>query len=343
MNQKENTLRKTLLLTCVSSALLVGACGGDDGGGETTQAEGDQAQELSGTIRVDGSSTVAPLSEAAAELFNEEHPNVRISVGTSGTGGGFEKFCRGETDISDASRPIGEDEIAACEERGISQEELTVANDALSIVVNPENDWAECLTVEQLNQMWDRGSDVDNWSDIDPEFPDEPLELYGPGTDSGTFDYFTEAINGEEGVQRTDYNNIGEDDNAVITGVGGTTGALGYVPLSFVKNNADAIKPVPIENPETGECVEPSDETVQDGTYQPLGRPLFVYAKDEAISRPEVRAFLNFYIENSDTITEQAQFIALTDEQKQEAQQAIEQLAEGAGSSSSEPTPEETP
>ncbi len=340
INDKENILRKTVALACVGSALLLGACGGDNAeSGAADEAangggSGAETQQLSGTITIDGSSTVAPLSEAAAELFNEEHPEVRVSVGTSGTGGGFEKFCRGETDISDASRPIDEEEVAACEERGIAQEELTVANDALSVVVNPENDWAECLTVEQLNKMWDRGSKVDSWDDVDPKFPQEPLELYGPGTDSGTFDYFTEAINGEEGVQRTDYNNIGEDDNAIVTGVGGDKGALGYVPLSFVKENEGTIKAVSIENPETGECVAPSDETVQDGTYKPLGRPLFIYAKDESIKRPEVRSFLEFYVENSDTITEQAQFIALTDEQKQKAQKAIEELAQAAGATS---------
>jgi len=337
---------RSLTIAAVCGALTFGvaACGDDEepagggsGGGETSEQ---QAQNLSGTIRIDGSSTVAPLSEAAAELFNEENPNVRVSVGTSGTGGGFEKFCRGETDISDASRPIDEEEIAACEKEGISQEELTVANDALSFVVNPENDWAECLTVEQLNKMWDRGSKVDNWKDVDSSFPDQELELYGPGTDSGTFDYWTEANNGEEGVQRTDYNNIGEDDNAVITGVGGNKGAGGYVPLSFVKENEGKIKPVQIKNPDTGACVEPSDETVQDGSYKPLGRPLFVYAKDESIKRPEIREFLEFYIANSDVITQQAQYIALTPEQKQKGQQTIEQLAAAAGGSGTETTGE---
>ena len=321
------------LIAALALTLTAVACGDDEDGGSSGGGGGggETGQNLSGNIRIDGSSTVAPLSEAAAELFNEENPNVKISVGTSGTGGGFEKFCRGETDVSDASRPIDEDEIKACEENGVTQEELTVANDALSVVVNPENDWAQCLTVEQLNKMWDRGSKVDSWKDVDPSFPDEKLELYGPGTDSGTFDYFTEAVNGEEGVQRTDYNNIGEDDNAVITGVGGNKGASGYVPLSFVKENEGKIKPVEVKNPDTGQCVAPSDETVQDATYKPLGRPLFVYAKDQSIKRPEVREFLTFYIENSDTITEQATFIALTEEQKQASQKAIDELAAGAG------------
>ncbi len=317
-----------------SAALALGlaACGGDDGNSGGSSAGG-SGQNLSGTIKIDGSSTVAPLSEAAAELFREENPDVRVTVGTSGTGGGFEKFCGGETDISDASRAIEEDEVAACEQRGITQQELIVANDALSVVVNPQNDWAECLTVEQVKAIWDRGSDVDNWKDVDASFPDQDMELYGPGTDSGTFDYFTEAINGEEGRQRSEYNNIGEDDNAVITGVGGDEGALGYVPLSFVKANEGKIKPVQIKNPDTGACVSPSDETVQDGSYKPLGRPLFVYAKDESVKRPEVRAFLNFYIANSDTITEQAQFIALTEDQKQKSQAAIEQLDASPGGS----------
>ncbi|HWI06144.1 MAG TPA: substrate-binding domain-containing protein, partial [Solirubrobacteraceae bacterium] len=216
--EKELALRSTgriiaTFASCGALAVGLGACGDDDstdaaGGGASTE-------QLSGTINIDGSSTVAPLSEAAAELFQQKHPDVRVTVGTSGTGGGFEKFCRGETDISDASRKIEDDEIAACEKAGIKFEELGVANDGISVVVHPENDWAECLSVDEVSKMWDRGSKVNNWSEVRAGFPDQKLELYGPGTDSGTFDYFTEAINGEEGQSRTNYNNIGEDDNAV--------------------------------------------------------------------------------------------------------------------------------
>ena len=310
--------------SCGALAVGLGACGDDDstdaaGGGASTE-------QLSGTINIDGSSTVAPLSEAAAELFQQKHPDVRVTVGTSGTGGGFEKFCRGETDISDASRKIEDDEIAACEKAGIKFEELGVANDGISVVVHPENDWAECLSVDEVSKMWDRGSKVNNWSEVRAGFPDQKLELYGPGTDSGTFDYFTEAINGEEGQSRTNYNNIGEDDNAVITGVSGDKGASGYVPLSFVTENEGKLKAVQIKN-EAGDCVSPTVQTVQDGSYNPLGRQLFVYPSDKALARPEVKAFLEFYIDNNDEITERATFIPLTDEQKQEAQQRVASLA----------------
>jgi phosphate transport system substrate-binding protein len=320
----------TMLSLCGLLAFGVAACGGDDdegnGGGEAAE----QQENLSGTIQIDGSSTVAPLAEAAAELFQEENSGVRVTVGTSGTGGGFEKFCRGEIDIADASRPIKDEEIEACEEAGIEYDQLGVSNDGLAIAVNPENDWAECVSVEELSTAWDRGSDVDNWSAVRDGFPNEKLELFGPGSDSGTFDYFTEAVNGEEGQIRTDYNNIGEDDNAAITGVSGTKGGMGFIPLSFVRENEDKVKAIQVRN-EAGDCVEPTEETVQDGSYNPLGRQLFMYPKAEALGRPEVRAFLEFVIENNDEITEAANFIALNDEQRAEASQKVEQLGQAGG------------
>jgi phosphate transport system substrate-binding protein len=319
-----------------ASAVLafgVAACGDDEESGSSTS----EGQNLSGQIQIDGSSTVAPLAEAAAELFQAENPDVRITVGTSGTGGGFEKFCRGETDISDASRPIKDEEIELCKENGIAYEQLGVANDGLSVAVNPENDWAKCMTVEELSKAWTRGSKVDNWNQINPDYPDEKLELFGPGSDSGTFDYFTEAINGEEGVIRTDYNNIGEDDNASITGVAGSKGGMAYIPLSFVEQNSDKVKAIEIEN-EDGDCVAPSTETVQNGTYNPLGRQLFMYPSTEAIQRPEVDAFLEFIIENNDKITEQALFIPLNDEQKEAANAEIEKIKAQAGQGGSETT-----
>jgi phosphate transport system substrate-binding protein len=310
-----------------SCALGVGvaACGDDD---DSTDAGG-----LSGTIRADGSSTVGPLTETAAELFQDQNPDVQVTVGTSGTSGGFEKFCNGETDISDASREIEPTEEEACSEGNVEYEELQVANDALSVVVNPQNP-IECLTVDQVSQIWDDGSEVDSWGDVEGlevEVPDEEMALFGPGTDSGTFDYFTEAINGEEGVQRSDYNNIGEDDNAVINGVGGDEWALGYVPFSFVEEAAGRVKPLQIENPDTGECVEPSVETVQDASYTPLGRPLFIYPSAEALQRPEVQEFVRYFIDNQDQITTDATFIPMTEEQAQESADEVERLA-GRGS-----------
>jgi phosphate transport system substrate-binding protein len=319
---------KTLvaLVAAVALALTVVACGGDDdngGGGGGGSAEGG-GQNLSGTIRADGSSTVAPLTEAAAELFREENPEVRISVGTSGTGGGFEKFCRGETDISDASREIKDEEIEICEKNGVKYEQLVVANDALAVVLNPENDWASCMTTDQLKQIWNKGSDVKTWKDVDPSWPDEEIKLYGPGTDSGTFDYFTEAINGEEGVQRTDYNNIGEDDNATITGVSGDKNAMGYLGFSFVQENEGKVKAAEVDG--GSGCVAPTAETAQDGSYKPLGRELYIYISDKAIKRPEVKAFADFYIQNATPVAEQAQYIPLTEEQVQQSQQKVDSL-----------------
>ena len=305
-----------LLTIMLVLAPVAASCGGDDDGG---------GGELTGTIRIDGSSTVAPLSEAAAELFQDVNPGVQVTVGTSGTGGGFEKFCNGETEISDASRPIADDEVAACEENGVSFEQVTVANDALSVLVNPDNP-VECLSVEQLNQIWGPDSKLKSWSEIDglePAF-DESLDLYGPGTDSGTFDYFTDAINGEEGAQRTDYNNIGEDDNTGIVGVEGSPGGMFYVGFSYFAENQDRVKALSIDG--GSGCVEPSFETVQGGTYTPLGRGLFIYPSGAALEKPEVLAFVEFYIENQAEIAEAAGYISLTEEQEAEALAKVESL-----------------
>jgi phosphate transport system substrate-binding protein len=316
---------KKFLVFAVSGAFALGiaACGDDDdenGGGGGGGGGGD----LSGTIRVDGSSTVAPLTEAAAELFQAENPDVRVTVGTSGTGGGFEKFCAGETDISDASRPIKDDEeVPICKKNGIAYEEIQVANDGLSVVVNPGNDFATCLTVDQLKKIWEPKSKVNNWNQVDPEFPDLEMELFGAGTDSGTFDYFTEAINGEEGASRTDYNAT-EDDNVTVQGVQGSEGGLGYFGLSYAEQNPDAVKPVEVDGGDG--CVAPSAETVQDGTYKPLSRPLFIYPKGESLKRPEVKAFVEFYLENEEAIAEQALFVSLTDEQLTKSQDAVAKL-----------------
>jgi phosphate transport system substrate-binding protein len=335
----------SLVATCGLLAFGVAACGDDEdqaGGSAGGQQAGEtQASDLSGTIRLDGSSTVAPISEAAAELFQEQNPNVRVSVGTSGTGGGFEKFCRGETDISNASRPIDDEEKQACEQGGVDQEQVPVANDALTVVLNPENDFAECLSVEEVNKIWRPENPVDNWSEVRAGFPDMKIERFGPGTDSGTFDYFTEAINGEEGAQTSEYNNVGEDDNATVTGVQGTEGGIGYFGYSFFAENEGALKAAQIKNPDTDECVTPSPETAQDGTYKPLGRQLFIYPSAEALGKEQVQAFVRFYIENNDQIAERAGLIPLTDEQKQESLQKVEQLTSGGSGGGSATTPAE--
>ena len=311
--------RWRLLALLVAVTVLVAACGGGDDGGSGSGS----GQDLSGRITIDGSSTVAPLSEAAAELFQEENGGVQVTVGTSGTGGGFEKFCNGETDISDASRKIKQSEVDACNAKGIKYEELTIALDGLSVIVSPQNTWAKCLTVEQLKKIWAPGSTVSNWRQVDPSFPDEKLSLFGAGTDSGTFDYFTEAINGREGESRTDYQAT-EDDNVTVNGVAGTEGGLGYLGLSYVEQNQGKIKAVQV-NGGSG-CVEASTESVQDGTYKPLGRPLFIYPKADAMKRPEVAAFLQYYIDNALDIAEQAQFVPLTSAQQSEARTKVERL-----------------
>ncbi len=307
--------------SAVALALALALAGAACGGGDTAGGQG--GTELSGTIRIDGSSTVAPLSEAAAELFQQEHRDVRVTVGTSGTGGGFEKFCNGETDVADASRPIKQSEIDACAANGVRYEELAVANDGLAVVVSPQNTWATCLTVDQLEKVWAPGSTVSNWREIDPSFPDERLVLFGAGTDSGTFDYFTEAINGKEGASRTDYNAT-EDDNVTVNGVSGTRGALGYLGLSYVEENEGKLKALQIDG--GNGCVAPSTQTVQNDTYKPLGRPLFVYPSAEAVARPEVQEFLRFYIETSDEIAEQALFVPMTDQQQRQSLAKIESL-----------------
>jgi phosphate transport system substrate-binding protein len=303
-------------------ALVLSACAGTTEPAE----EPTEGEALSGDIVIDGSSTVAPNTEVAVELYGEVQPDVRISVGVSGTGGGFEKFCNGETDISQASRQIEEDEIAACEANGIEFVELTVANDGLAVVVNPENDWATCLTVDEISSMWRADAPVSNWADVRAGFPDEEIILYGPGTDSGTFDFFTDEINGEGGVVNPGYNDIGEDDNGVILGVSGAVGNSGFVPLSFVEAAGGQVRAIEITN-EAGDCVAPSLDTVLTGEYNPLGRQLYVYPSADALAKPQVLDFLTFYIENQAAIAETAGFIPLNADQEAAALEAKASLA----------------
>ena len=309
----------------VASCLLFSACGGQNQP-NATAGQGSDGGGLTGSVSVDGSSTVAPLTEAAASQYRDVESGVNVSVATSGTGGGFKKFCAGETDISDASRPIKDEEKADCQKNGIAYTEVVVANDGLSVVVNPENDWAKCLTTAQLKKMWSPQSEgkVTNWNQIDPSFPDQKLALYGAGTDSGTFDYFTEAINGEEGASRTDYS-PSEDDNITVQGVKGDKGAVGYLGLSYVEENQDAVKLVEVDGGDG--CVTPSKETVQDKSYKPLSRPLFIYVKHDSYkNKPEVRGFVDFYVENEDKVAEEALFVGLTPEQKQTAKDELATL-----------------
>jgi phosphate transport system substrate-binding protein len=301
------------MLGCVAVLSLVAAgCGGDDdsSGG--------------GLITADGSSTVGPFTTKAAEDWKAAGGG-DVTVGISGTGGGFERFCADETDISNASRSIDEDEVALCEEAGVDFIELRVATDALTNVVNLENDWATCLTVDQLNAIWEPGSTVNNWSQVDPSFPDVPLKLYGAGTDSGTFDYFTDAINGEEGASRTDFSAT-EDDNVTVQGVSGDRGALGYFGLSYFEENADVLKAVEVDG--GGGCVAPSAETAQADTYTPLSRPLFMYVKVSSLEDNEsVGEFLRFALENQNAIAEEALYVPLSQEQIDEQLEILEGAA----------------
>jgi len=310
----------TVIASVCVLAIGVAACGNDD---ESADANG--GGDLSGSIRIDGSSTVAPLTEAIAEEFEAANPAVRVTVGTSGTGGGFEKFCAGETDISDASRAIEPEEVAACRKNGVVNEEVRVATDALTVVVNLDNP-VDCLTVDQLGAIWGPDSDLSNWSQIpglQDEF-DEELALFGPGTDSGTFDYFTEEINGEEGASRKDYNNVGENDNATVTGVQGSPGGIGYFGFSFYQENEEALKALEVDG--GGGCVAPSAETAQKGEYVPLSRPLFIYPSEAALRKPEVKAFVDYYLANVNEIAEAVGFIPLTAEQLKASEEATAEL-----------------
>jgi phosphate transport system substrate-binding protein len=264
-------------------------------------------------VKIDGSSTVYPISEAVAEEFQKSKKGaVKVTVGISGTGGGFKKFCRGETDISDASRPITEKEMKACAEAGIKYVELPVAFDALTVVINPKNTWIKEFKVEELKTMWEPGAQgkIMTWNQVNPAWPKQPLKLYGAGSDSGTFDYFTDAINGKEKASRGDYT-ASEDDNVLVQGVSRDVNAIGYFGLAYYVENKDKLKAVPIVNKGSTKAVSPGIETVMDGTYQPLARPIFIYVSDKAMGRPEVAEFVQFYLAHGATLSKQVGYVPL--------------------------------
>lgn len=316
---KEETRMRKLLAFAACGALAIGAaaCGSDDddnGGG------GGGGGDLSGTIKIDGSSTVGPFAQAAAEEFQGQNPGVKVTVGTSGTGGGFEKFCAGETDISDASRPIDEEEeVPLCEKEGIAYQEVQVANDGISVVTNP-NLKIDCLTTDQLKEIWEQGSKVSSLTQVDPKLPDAELSLFGPGTDSGTFEFFTEEINGEEGNTRKDYQ-PSEDDNVLVQGVEGEEGGMGYFGFSYYEQNQDKLNLVGVDA--GSGCVKPSPEAIADGSYKPLSRPLFMYPSDKALKRPEVKAFMDYVVENYEAISEASQIVPMSQSQADKAKTAL--------------------
>jgi phosphate transport system substrate-binding protein len=273
-------------------------------------------QAFRGTIQADGSSTVAPFAQAAAEGFERSNRGARVVVGVSGTGGGFERFCKNETDLSNASRPIRLSEAGRCHDAGVGYIQFLVANDGISLVVNRQNTWANCLTTQELRRIWDRGSNVDNWSQVRAGFPNVPLRLFGPGTDSGTFEFFTEKINGSARRSRTDYS-ASEDDNVLVRGVAGERGGLGYFGLSYYLENRNRLKVLQVNAGEG--CRTPSVATVQSRQYKPLSRGLFVYAKKRSFKRDVVAGFIRHMIVNERAISRTAKIVPLTRAQLRKA------------------------
>jgi len=282
------------LLLLATSILAVTGCGG---GGES--------------VAIDGSSTVFPVTQAVAEEFKKVQPKVRVSVGVSGTGGGFKKFIAGTIDICDASRGIKDSEREKCDKAGVEFAELEVAFDGLAVIVNPENDWCESLTVDQLKELWRPESGVKKWSDLNPEWPAEDIELYGPGTASGTFDYFTKAIVGKEGASRADYT-MSEDDNVLVTGIQADKYSLGYFGFAYYLENKDKLKLLGVDN--GSGAVKPSEETVRGGTYKPLSRPLYIYMRTSALKKKQVKDFVDFYMEKGGSLVKEVGYVPVSDE-----------------------------
>ena len=301
--------------------LLLAACSKEVAppAGEQGKA-GDSLAAMTGTVRVDGSSTVLPISEAVAEEFRTVAPNVRVTVASSGTGGGFKKFMAGETDINDASRKVKAEEVELGKTANIEYIELAVAYDGLSVVVNKSLDFVDHLSVEELKKIWSPESKINNWKEVRAGFPDRPLHLFGPGTDSGTFDYFTEVVNGKSGASRADYT-ASEDDNILVQGVAGDEGGLGFFGFAYYEASADKLKLVPIDGGKGP--VAPNTASISDGSYSPLSRPLFIYVSKAAAKRPEVRAFVDFYIKTAPSIAKDVGYIAMPAEKYEEGKTAF--------------------
>ena len=300
--------------------IAVTACGGDRGS--------DDGSGLSGTIESDGSSTVFPVAQAMAEEFRRENRNVSLPVGKSGTGGGFKRFCAGEIPIANASRPIKDSEIALCAQNNVEYVQLHIATDGIAIVVNPANTFAQCIKVDELKKLWAPNSTVSTWQQVNAAWPAEPIKLFGPGTNSGTFDYFTEEVMGESGASRSDYN-ASEDDNTLVQGVEGEAGGFGYFGFAYYMENQARLRAVAVDG--GSGCVMPTPETIANGTYKPLSRPLFVYVTKPALQRPEVVAFLKFYMEHAAELVPQVGYVALAPELYQENVQLLTTGAPAAG------------
>ena len=315
--QLPTSRNRILLLAGILAAFAVAAvaCGSDESA--PNGSSGDQgtdppvSQDLTGTIQIDGSSTVFPVTQAVAEEFRADGNNgVQIVIGVSGTGGGMKRFTAGEIAITNASRKIKESEAQAAADNGIEFVELRVALDGLSVLVHPNNDFVSCLTTDELNEIWEPGSEIDNWNQVRDGFPDRPIRLYGPGTDSGTFDYFTDEINGEEGATRSDYT-PSEDDNVLVQGISGDRNSLGYFGYAYYTENTDRLKLVGVDS--GGGCVEPTEETINNGTYAPLSRPLFIYVNTAEMGKPEVKAFLRYFMTEGGALAEEVGYVSLPD------------------------------
>lgn len=315
-------------LSKFAMALTIGAtlaaCGNGDGQDATTESgAATESTTASNDILVDGSSTVFPIMEAVAEEFSIANPEVKATIGVSGTGGGFEKFIAGETDISNASRPIKDEEIALLEEAGIEYTEFQIALDGLTVVVNSENDWVDQLTIEELAMIWTEGTGIETWADVREGWPEEKIELFSPGTDSGTYDYFDEVILDGEQINKTA--SLSEDDNVLVQGVSGSANAIGYFGYAYYLENSDIVKAVPIVNG-AGEAITPSDETVQDGSYEPLSRPLFIYVKNESLKNENVYEFTKYTLENAAEMAAEVGYVALPAESYEAALTTLEGL-----------------
>lgn len=293
-------------LAMVLSLVFLGGCGQAN-----QQAEGN-AEKMSGEISIDGSSTVYPITAAVGEEFQQLNPDVKVTVGFSGTGGGFEKFLQKEIDINDASRAIKAEEIAKAEENKIEYKEIKIAYDGLSVVVSHDNDFVDSLTVDELKRIWEPNSKVKTWKDVRPEWPAEEIKLFGPGSDSGTFEYFTEEVVGEKGAIRTDYT-ASEDDNVLVNGVAGEKNGMGFFGYAYYIENKDKLKVVPIDN--GSGPVEPNEETVKSGAYAPLSRPLFIYVRNESLKKAEVKAFLEFYLKEGTKVIPSVGYVPLNEDE----------------------------
>ncbi len=328
---------KAIAAVAFAAALTLPSVASAQDGGLLPYEPGTDLGSLSGSISADGSSTVGPVTEALAEEFAPQASGVQITVDISGTGGGFKRFCADETDIQNASRPISEEEMANCQAAGVDYYLFEMAYDGISVVVNSENDFVSCLTTDQLNQLWAPDSTVTTWADLNPEWPAEEIALYGPGPDSGTFDYFTETINGEGGASRTDYT-PSEDDNTLVAGVAVDANALGYFGFAYYEQNQDSLNIVGIDS--GNGCVVPSVETIGDGSYAPLSRPLYIYVKASSFERPEIQEFMRFAIATAPELVGEVGYVAAPEAEYIADQQKVEAIIAGAATPDSQAAPE---